>query len=918
MHGNRIRFVCGERRIRMKLMPASCSEKCKYRGLNDEEVRKSRIENGANMLEPPQGKSALMLFLEKFKDPVICILMAAALISVFSGKVVESLGILLAVFLATGIAFLNEYRAGKEFDILNKVDDSTPVKTIRGGGFVLVPKNELVVGDIIFVETGEEIPADAKVLETVNLHVDQSKFTGEPEPVPKVSAGDSAFSELGESSYAHNLLLRGSTVLEGSAYAEISAVGSGTEIGRTAIAASEITDAVTPLQKQLNRLGKVIALVGSSLSAFLLAVLIVRALMTGELPLQLSAYAGLEVLNTLLTFFMIAITLIVVAVPEGLAMSVTLSLAYSMRRMTASQCLVRRLHACETIGAATVICTDKTGTLTMNQMRLKELRFPSAANAADSGNRASEFIYEAFCVNSTANLSVKGEDVEVIGNPTEGAALIWLHSIGCSYSDIRNGFKLEKQFPFTTELKMMATAGHSAVLGKDVLHMKGAPEFVLGKCSSFLGEDGARALTEEERNRISAEFAGVQASGCRTLAFAYKEIASVPEDLAGAAENMIYLGFVSIADPVRPEVPPAVQACRDAGIDVKIVTGDTPGTAGEIGRQIGLWNNVSEIGEQIIEGRDFDALPETDTRGRVKALHLIARARPNDKMKLVKALQDNGEVVAVTGDGTNDAPALNYADVGIAMGRTGTAIAREAADIILLDDSFKTIVSAVMWGRSLYLNIQRFILFQLTINVAAVGIALLGPFIGIELPLTVIQMLWINLIMDTLAALALATEPPNSEVMRQPPRNPDAFIVTPSMAWNIFGTAAFFILCFIGFVVCCGTAGAGIEKNAGMLTVLFTGFVMLQFWNLLNVKCFGSDRSIFSRLTENPTYWIIASCIIAGQILIVQFCGSVFRTVPLTLAQWLLIISGTSVVLWAGELCRLLRRLGNRSRRLEP
>lgn len=891
-------------------MSAPCTEKCKYNGLSDREVLESRNRSGANVLEPPPGKSAWMLFLEKFKDPVICILMAAALISIFSGSVVESLGILIAVFLATGIAFLNEYRAGKEFDILNRVDDTTAVKTIRNGEFVLVPKNELVVGDVIFVETGEEIPADARVLESVNLHVDQSKFTGEPEPVPKVPEGDPAFSELGEASYAHNLLLRGSTVLEGSAYAEITSVGSGTEIGRTAIAAAEITDVVTPLQKQLNRLGKVIAVVGSSLAAFLLVVLIVRALLTGELPLQLSAYASLTTLNTLLTFFMIAITLIVVAVPEGLAMSVTLSLAYSMRRMTASQCLVRRLHACETIGAATVICTDKTGTLTMNQMRLNHLSFPSVPESGLTGDTTgAKLIREALCVNSTANLSGRGDEVEVIGNPTEGAALIWLHSVGFPYTEIRSAFQLEKQFPFTTERKMMATAGVSGVLSRRILHVKGAPEFVLARCTRYLSADGIRPLDETIRAAIVSEFASAQASGCRTLAFACRELDALPEEFADAADSLIYLGFISIADPVRPEVPPAVQACREAGIDVKIVTGDTPGTAGEIGRQIGLWKTTGEIGDRMIEGRAFDALSEEETRERVRDLQLIARARPNDKMKLVKALQDNGEVVAVTGDGTNDAPALNYADVGISMGKTGTAIAREASDIILLDDSFKTIVSAVLWGRSLYLNIQRFILFQLTINVAAVGIALLGPFLGVELPLTVIQMLWINLIMDTLAALALATEPPNAEVMRHSPRDPEAFIVTPYMAWNIFGTAAFFILCFIGFVTYCSSRGISMENNVEMLTILFTSFVLLQFWNLLNVKCFGSYRSIFSRLTENPTYWLIALGILVGQVLIVQFCGGFFRTVPLTLGQWIGIVAGTSVVLWAGELYRLIRRL---------
>lgn len=889
---------------------SSCTETCRYQGLTENEVAASRSEHGANLLEPARGKTAWQLFAEKFRDPVIIILISAALISAFTGAVIESIGILLAVFLATGIAFLNEYRAGKEFDILNRVDDSTPVKTIRSGGFVFVPKQDLVVGDVIFVETGEEIPADSKVLESVNLHVDQSKFTGEPEPVAKAAAGEPAFADLGEASYGHDLLLRGSTVLEGNAYAEIIAVGGKTEIGRTAAAASEVTDLVTPLQKQLNRLGRLIAVVGSSLSLFLLIVLIVRAVLNGELPADLAAYADLKVIGTLLGFFMIAITLIVVAVPEGLAMSVTLSLAYSMRRMTASQCLVRKLHACETIGAATVICTDKTGTLTMNQMRIREQFFPSVdQTGAGEGNR--KLVQEAFCANSTANLSIQENEVQVVGNPTEGAALLALHEEGIAYTEIRNGFRLIRQYPFRTEVKMMGTLGESPVLEKEVLHVKGAPEIVLANCSSFRDVSGVHPLTDEVRSRVTADFLAAQSAGCRTLAFAYREYdGEAAERLTDLAEELTYLGFISIADPVRPEVPAAVESCRKAGIDIKIVTGDTPATAGEIGRQIGLWQTDADRADGVLEGREFDALTERETRSRVGSLHLIARARPNDKMKLVKALQANGEVVAVTGDGTNDAPALNYADVGISMGKAGTAIAREASDIILLDDSFGTIAKAVLWGRSLYLNIQRFIMFQLTINVAAVAIALLGPFIGVELPLTVIQMLWINLIMDTLAALALATEPPNPEVMNHPPRSPRAFIVTPAMAWNIFGTAGFVLVCVVGFIFFSRSAGQ--EGSLEMLTLLFTGFVLLQFWNLLNIKCFGSNRSIFSRLGENPTYWLIALGILAGQFLIVQFGGRVFRTVPLDVMQWIALLAGTSVILWAGELIRLFHRLRQR------
>ena len=836
---------------------------CEYTGLNDAEVEASRAKHGVNALPPPQRTSAWKLFFEKFKDPIICILLAAAVISALTGGFIEGAGIILAVILATGIAFLNEYRANKEFDILNKVDDSLPFKAIRNGEFVQIPKQDLVVDDIVFLETGEEVPADSQVLSAVNLHVDQSKFTGEPEPVPKMPKQNGEI---------------------------------------------DITSIETPLQKQLNRLGKLIAIVGTTLSLTLLAILIVQGLSKGSLPGSLSAYAQWENIHTLLGLFMIAVTLIVVAVPEGLAMSVTLSLAYSMRRMTASNCLVRKLHACETIGATTVICTDKTGTLTMNQMRTRSVDIPSlpGIETLNPADETAKFIAESICANSTANLHGDDATLEIIGNPTEGALLEFVRRSGFPYQEIRSSFKLERQWTFTTETKMMATQGSSALLSKQLLYVKGAPEIVLSKCSKQKSADGMRELTQADRDTVMEKLYQAQGTGCRTLALAYRETDRLYDELADAAQDLVYLGFVSIADPVRPEVPAAVQACRDAGIQIKVVTGDTPGTASEIGRRIGLWDTPRPPEGTLIEGRDFAKLSEAETQKEVEQLRLIARARPDDKMKLVKALQANNEVVAVTGDGTNDAPALNYANVGIAMGKTGTAIAREASDIILLDDSFGSIVKAVLWGRSLYLNIQRFLVFQLTINVAAVGIALLGPFIGISLPLTVIQMLWINLIMDTMAALALATEAPNPELMKRPPRDPDAFIVTKKMALDIFITAAVFIGIFIWYVFThTDKSGVSAENKC----IIFSGFVMLQFWNLLNVKCFGTKRSVFAAWSENPTFWIIAAIIPVGQILITQFGGKMFGTVPLNLNQWLSLIGFSALILVIGEIVRLIARI---------
>ena len=882
---------------------------CEYTGLNDAEVEASRAKHGVNALPPPQRTSAWKLFFEKFKDPIICILLAAAVISALTGGFIEGAGIILAVILATGIAFLNEYRANKEFDILNKVDDSLPFKAIRNGEFVQIPKQDLVVDDVVFLETGEEVPADSQVLSAVNLHVDQSKFTGEPEPVPKMPKQDGEIPEsMRNATYPYDQLLRGSTVLEGYGYVRITAVGGNTEMGRTASAAMDITSIETPLQKQLNRLGKLIAIVGTTLSLTLLAILIAQGLSKGSLPGSLSAYAQWENIHTLLGLFMIAVTLIVVAVPEGLAMSVTLSLAYSMRRMTASNCLVRKLHACETIGATTVICTDKTGTLTMNQMRTRSVDIPSlpGIETLNPADETAKFIAESICANSTANLHGDDATLEIIGNPTEGALLEFVRRSGFPYQEIRSSFKLERQWTFTTETKMMATQGSSALLSKQLLYVKGAPEIVLSKCSKQKSADGMRELTQADRDTVMEKLYQAQGTGCRTLALAYRETDRLYDELADAAQDLVYLGFVSIADPVRPEVPAAVQACRDAGIQIKVVTGDTPGTASEIGRRIGLWDTPRPPEGTLIEGRDFAKLSEAETQKEVEPLRLIARARPDDKMKLVKALQANNEVVAVTGDGTNDAPALNYANVGIAMGKTGTAIAREASDIILLDDSFGSIVKAVLWGRSLYLNIQRFLVFQLTINVAAVGIALLGPFIGISLPLTVIQMLWINLIMDTMAALALATEAPNPELMKRPPRDPDAFIVTKKMALDIFITAAVFIGIFIWYVFThTDKSGVSAENKC----IIFSGFVMLQFWNLLNVKCFGTKRSVFAAWSENPTFWIIAAIIPVGQILITQFGGKMFGTVPLNLNQWLSLIGFSALILVIGEIVRLIARI---------
>ena len=838
------------------------------RGLTTAEAAAAFRRYGGNVLDAAPHKPAWRLLVEKFREPLIVILTTAALVSMLTGGWLEGSGILAAVLLSVGVGFISEYRAGREFDLLNRVDDDVPFKTLRDGGWISCPRSALVVGDIVALETGEEIPADGEVLEAVGFQVDQSKFTGEPEPVVKVPAAAPDYADLaGEAVYPPERVLRGATVLSGRAVVRLTAVGMATEIGRTARAASEITDEVTPLQKQLAGLSRLVAVCGVSLSVLLFILLALRQLAAGELDWQ----SGLGL-------FMVAVTLIVVTVPEGLPMSVTLSLACSMRRMARSNCLIRRLHAAETIGCATVICTDKTGTLTMNCMSVVAAFFPENSAA---------LVSEAIAVNSTAELN--GD--EVLGNPTEGALLRWLKADGGDYRSEREQTTVAQQWSFNTENKFMATRCASGRL-----HFKGAPEIILAKCAFRWDGRGIQPLDSSGREELAAAVRREQELARRTLAFAFSDAGAEVEP--ATADRLIWLGFVAIADPVRPEVPEAVAACRRAGIRIKIVTGDTAATAGEIAQRIGLKP------EQVMTGPEFAAVPEAELPAVARDLDIIARARPGDKLRLVDALRRQGEVVAVTGDGTNDAPALHHADVGVAMGATGTAIAREAADIILLDDSFKSIVNAVLWGRSLYLNIQRFLVFQLTINVAAAGIALTGPFTGVELPFTVMQMLWINLIMDTLAALALATEPPTPEVMEQPPRTPGAFIVTGSMAVAIFGTAALFVAVFIAFA--CFRERLGSPEHG--LTLIFSGFVFLQLWNLFNVRARGGDRSMLWSPPRNVWFMLIMAVIAGGQVVITQWGGAFFRTVPLTLTEWVVLAAVTSPVFWLGELRRWLRR----------
>ena len=864
-------------------------------GLTDQEVIASRQKYGENLLTPPKRPSIWKLYLEKFQDPVIRVLLVAAvfslIISIIENEYAETIGIFFAIFLATGIGFYFEYDANKKFDLLNAVGEETPVTVIRNGKVKEIPRKEIVVGDIVILNTGDEIPADGTLVEAVSLQVNEANLTGEL--MVNKTTDSEHFDD--EATYPSNAVMRGTTVTDGHGTMRVDRVGDATEIGKVARQSTEQSDEKTPLNIQLEKLANLIGKVG-----FTIAIL-TFVIFTGK---DLYAYftantvetweQWLEVAQIVLKYFMMAVTLIVVAVPEGLPMSVTLSLALNMRRMLKTNNLVRKMHACETMGAITVICTDKTGTLTQNLMQVHEAQ-------VDESNP--ELVAESIAVNSTAFLEEKaeGEKPSGVGNPTEVALLLWLNGKGANYISLRENAHTVNQLTFSTERKYMATLVDSPVMNKRVLYIKGAPEIVMSKCS--LSDDKIKAYNEQ--------LLAYQNKAMRTLGLAYRIIPEgKSEDCAElvAEGGMTFLGIFAISDPIRPDVPDAVKKCQSAGIGVKIVTGDTPGTATEIARQIGLWTE-NDTERNRITGTDFAALSDEEALERVLDIKVMSRARPMDKQRLVQLLQQKGAVVAVTGDGTNDAPALNHAQVGLSMG-TGTSVAKEASDITLLDDSFHSIATAVMWGRSLYKNIQRFIVFQLTINVVALLSVLLGAFFGSALPLTVTQMLWVNLIMDTFAAMALASISPSMDVMNEKPRKRTDFIISKAMQKNIFGTGICFLIVLMGLMAYMNNSAAGMDVHN--LTIFFTVFVMLQFWNLFNASVFGTNHSIFKDAGHALGMLSVALIILVGQFIIVTFGGKVFRTEALPLMDWVYIIAGTSIVLWIGEIWRGIKRMSSK------
>ena len=865
----------------------------KLTGLTDQEVLSSREKYGVNLLTPPKRPSMWKLYLEKFQDPVIRVLLVAAffslIISIIENEYAETIGIFFAIFLATGIGFYFEYDANKKFDLLNAVGEETPVTVIRNGKIHEIPRKDIVVGDIVILNTGEEVPADGTLLEAVSLQINESSLTGEL--MVNKTVDEAHFDE--EATYPSNTVMRGTTVTDGHGIMRVDKVGDATEIGKVARQATEQSEEQTPLNIQLTKLANLIRKAGFTIAALTFIIFTSKDLYA---YFTSGAYTGdwhswLAIARIVLKYFMMAVTLIVVAVPEGLPMSVTLSLALNMRRMLKTNNLVRKMHACETMGAITVICTDKTGTLTQNLMQVYE---------AQVDNSQPDLVAEGIAVNSTAFLEEKaaGEKPSGVGNPTEIALLLWLNGQGKDYMSLRTQAKVVNQLTFSTERKYMATLVDSPVRQKRILYIKGAPEIVMSKCN----------LPADAIARYNEQLLAYQNKAMRTLGIAYREIAEGESSDCATLVNeggLTFQGIFAISDPIRPDVPDAVKKCQSAGIGVKIVTGDTPGTATEIARQIGLWQ-PEDTERNRITGVEFAALSDEEALDRVLDLKVMSRARPMDKQRLVQLLQQKGAVVAVTGDGTNDAPALNHAQVGLSMG-TGTSVAKEASDITLLDDSFHSIATAVMWGRSLYKNIQRFIVFQLTINVVALLSVLLGAFFGTELPLTVTQMLWVNLIMDTFAAMALASISPSMDVMNEKPRKRTDFIITPAMRNNILGVGLGFLVILMGLLAYFKTLPGGMDVHH--LTVFFTIFVMLQFWNLFNASVFGTNHSIFKDASHALGMLSVALIILMGQFLIVTFGGKVFRTEPLPLMEWLYIIGGTSIVLWIGEIWRGIQRL---------
>ena len=863
-------------------------------GLTAGQVVESRKAHGANTLTPPRKTSMWRLYADKYRDPIIRVLLVAACVSLalafVEGQFAEVIGIFLAIFLATTIGFYFERDAARRFNLLTAVSEEQPVKVVRDGRVTTVARHDVVVGDVVVLDTGDEVPADGKLVAASSLQVDESSLTGEPLTQKHVAAqGGGPEAQPDGEAYPADMVLRSSMVVGGTGWMVVTAVGDATEIGKVARQSTEPTAVKTPLSQQLERLAQLISKVGTAVAALAFAGFLAHDIMTNPLW-HTDNY--LRMTEVVLNYFMMAVTIVVMAVPEGLPMAVTLALALNMRRMLKSNNLVRKLHACETMGAVTVICTDKTGTLTENKMRVQEMQ-PAGGAQPGTGAADSALLPLAIALNTTAEL----DGGKAVGNPTEAALLLWLGGRGDDYRELRQRGQVVDRMPFSTERKYMSTLAR--VDGKNMLFVKGAPEIVMAMCHEGTGGEAPGA-------QLRQTLLGYQRRALRTLAVAVGEPAGANADPKQCPQLRL-LAVFGISDPLRQDVPMAIRRCQQAGIEVKMVTGDTQATAVEIGRQAGMTacgDKGAANGQEVITGPEFAALSEKEALERVGTLKVMSRARPSDKQRLVRLLQQRGEVVAVTGDGTNDAPALNHAHVGLSLG-SGTAVAKNASDITLIDDSFASIVKAVMWGRSLYKNIQRFILFQLTVNVTALLLVLGGSVMGTELPLTVTQILWVNLIMDTFAAMALATLPPSESVLKERPRDPGQSIITRPMGRSIIAWGVLFSGILLALLYRFEHSGS---MTVHELTVFFTVFVLAQWWNLLNARTFGTNASAFSHLGSCKSLLAVLALILAGQWVIVTFGGRMFRTEPLDATTWLWMLAATSPVALAGELARWLRR----------
>ncbi|MBP6713942.1 MAG: cation-translocating P-type ATPase [Aliarcobacter sp.] len=947
-----------------------------FKGLTEEEVIKNRKEYGENVVPPPERDPWWKMYLETYEDPIIRILLIAIVLSlIISGykfystghfEWYEPVGVIVAVLLATYIGFINTWKAMKQFDVLNQVNNDIKVIVIRNGYVTEVPKTQIVVGDVVILETGAEIPADGDILEATSLQVNESKLTGESVPVNKLPEKKIEGKNT-KTAYAPNQVLSSTIVQNGYGLMRVSAVGENTEIGKTTKEALEENEDPSPLQKQLDKTAQVIGVIAFGVASVLFTILLLRGLIVKDITLTKSGlilllgiigtglflltpvwlpiiydyyeikeidkekpewlesskayiysivvgliffglflFVGnatsesglvfeikderfLNAIEHILNYFMIAVTLIVVAVPEGLPMATTMGLAFSMKKMLKENVLVKRMMACEAIGAVTVICTDKTGTLTMNEMRVKDKQF-----FVDED----EFFYEMISVNGTANLDRTSEPAKVVGNPTEGSFLLYLEGKKIDYSKYRADFNIECEIPFNTQNKYMVVAGLSNITKEHVVFAKGAPEKLIEFCNkeALSGSNGKYNFGELNKNRkteIIDRIIEFQNRGMRVIGFAYEPVKDRSAcNIEELKTSLIWLGFMVIEDPPRKDVPNAIKMCQKAGIEVKIITGDNPLTAAEIGKQVGISGGKFNEGE-LITSDDYNLLNGNALTQETLKLKVLARAKPADKMTMVNILKANGHVVAMTGDGTNDAPAMNASDCGIAMGISGTATAKEASDLILMNDSFSSIVTGVLWGRTIYLNIQKFILFQLTVNFVAIVMAVIGPFIGVEFPLTVIQMLWVNLIMDTFAALALATEPPKESIMEEKPRNPKDFIITSKMTKDIVFTGTIMLITLIAMLLYWKSKG---EIGLGEQSIFFTTFILFQFWNLFNARIFGDRRGLFEGLKENKIFTYIALTILVVTFIMVQSGTQIFRTAPLSLITWVKIFGFTSLI----------------------